>query len=124
VYYREFWSRFAGQPISIGQTFNRLFFYRLYKKYGIGQKYSENVNTSVTHELRHNRIKSTFIETEDIALTAETIGHKSVNSTLLYITEPKKKKPTKIQILKPSVVDDSPVTITKTGVLRIKSNKN
>ncbi len=86
VKYLEFWNHIRKNQIIIPPTFDRFYFYRLYKRLGIFQIMGKNKNNSVTHSLRYMFILQLLDDGENIEAIKEIIGHKSINSTMHYIS--------------------------------------
>lgn len=86
VIYRQYWLDVKRLKSVIAQYRDRFYYYRLYRKYGIYSLIIGNVNTSVTHSLRHALMQ----ETEKLDITpverAAKIGHKSIKSQDNYLT--------------------------------------
>lgn len=74
------------KKIEVGKIFvsSRFYYYRLYKKLGLYQRFGKNVNMSVTHIFRHNvalDMKTSNIDKKDVK---RFLGHKNVKSTEKY----------------------------------------
>lgn len=61
--------------------------YRYYKKLGIGGIMNNNVNSSVTHYLRHLALNQINDVSESVEDTARLAGHKNVKSTRYYVKQ-------------------------------------
>lgn len=69
---------------------NRWFYYRLFKRLGISEKMTGNVNSSVTHVFRYAFIDKMQQITGDIETTGKVIGHVSSKNTQRYEKKSKK----------------------------------
>ncbi len=87
VQYRDFWINFHNSKSTIGSSYNRFYFYRIFKKFGIYSIMVGNSKASVTHYLRYmfvQQLKNSGKTKEQIQ---QIIGHKSIKSTLHYISK-------------------------------------
>jgi len=82
---RSFWFRFLMSESIPPRSYNRFYFYRLYKKLGLYQLSSSNQNASVTHMLRYTYIAQLLEAGETIDSIRQLIGHKNINSTIHYL---------------------------------------
>jgi len=96
VMYRAFWEYLKNSKQSLSSLRDRFFMYRLYRKYGIYTLVVGNINTSVTHSLRHALLS----DTEKLQLTererANKVGHKSTKSQEYYLTSKREKNVSKM----------------------------
>lgn len=86
VRFRNFWEQMRVNNFQLPNSYNRFYFYRLYKKKGIYQAFGKNRKSSTTHYLRYLYIQELLtqgIELEQIKLI---IGHKSIKSTIHYVS--------------------------------------
>lgn len=82
------WRSFPGY---IFADYNRHFVYYMFKKHGISAQIIGNQNKAVTHVLRHQAIENLQKATNDSAVTAQAIGHRSKRSTEHYLNHKIKK---------------------------------
>lgn len=85
VIYNQYWIQIAKSNCEISKSYNRFYFYRLYKKHGISKAFADNKKASVTHLLRYYYIANLVKSGKDIREIATIIGHKSLISTLVYV---------------------------------------
>lgn len=86
VLYRQYWLRLKRNGTSIPTYFSRYYFYRIYKKFGIYNQISKGQCLSVTHSLRYNYINQLLLSGMEAEEIQNIIGHRSVKSTLYYIS--------------------------------------
>jgi integrase len=65
-------------------TFNRYFYYRLFKKMGIVLQSFGSSKCSVTHYFRHNFIRNMANIDKSLELVKDIVGHKSIKNTERY----------------------------------------
>ena len=87
VEYRDFWIHLHNSKATIPSSYNRFYFYRIYKKYGISGIIGDNVNTSVTHYLRFMFVQQLVSSGQDPEQLQQILGHKSIRSTIHYLTK-------------------------------------
>lgn len=87
--YMDFWLNATSLFLPICRLYSRFWFYRKFKELGLYSKYGSNINNSVTHSLRHEKVLELKSNLNDTKLSQSFIGHKSINSTVHY--ERKKK---------------------------------
>jgi|TARA_R100001530_G_C4320651_1_gene155632 integrase len=80
----EFYSRFIGISTQIFKNYNRQYFWREYRKLGIGIQVPGNVRRSVTHSLRHILISSLDNEKVNVKTLKSFIAHKSASAQEAY----------------------------------------
>lgn len=81
----EYLQSFRSFPGYIFADYNRHFVYYLFKRHGISAQIIGNQNKAVTHVLRHQAIENLQRATNDSAVTAQAIGHRSKKSTEHYL---------------------------------------
>ena len=81
----EYLQSFRSFPGYIFADYNRHFVYYLFKRRGISAQIIGNQNKAVTHVLRHQAIENLQRATNDSAVTAQAIGHRSKKSTEHYL---------------------------------------
>jgi site-specific recombinase XerD len=86
ILYQNFWLHLKNTQYLIPKSFNRFYFYRIYKKFGIYSVLGSNTNASVTHVIRYLFILGILQHGETIENVQRLIGHKSVKSTQHYIS--------------------------------------
>lgn len=59
--------------------------YRMYKRLGIVLENTGKKNMSVTHAMRKNYVRDTYKSSNNMGVTKEVVGHKSVKSTEHYV---------------------------------------
>lgn len=82
--FKDFWISESQPLLPLSSVYSRYYFYRLFRKYGLYSTFGVNQKASVTHYFRHLRgleVQSAF---EDWELTASSLGHKSIKSTVFY----------------------------------------
>lgn len=87
--YIEFWKGIRSNPQSIGSTYSRHYWYRLFKKLGLSINTASQHRKAVTHSLRHIYLKEGIRTDEDKATLQRSIGHKNEKSTEHYINQNK-----------------------------------
>lgn len=85
VKFMVYWINFKKHKLVISKSFNRFYFYRLYKKKGVYDSLFSKSNKSVTHIMRYNYIIQLIKTGENIEQIQQLIGHKSINSTIYYV---------------------------------------
>lgn len=88
----EWLQSFRSYPSFIFADYNRHFVYYLFKRRGISSQIIGNQNKAVTHVLRHQAIENLQRATNDSAVTAQAIGHRSKKSTEHYLNHKIQKK--------------------------------
>lgn len=76
--------------LSLPSTYNRFYFYRLFKKKGIYAQFGGNFNNSVTHYFRYSYILELLKQGLQLDQIRKIIGHKSINSTIHYAEQLRK----------------------------------
>lgn len=84
ILFKEFWINNRIYINSILSNYNRFFFYRLFKKYGITFKLPHKTNYNVTHSLRQLFIDSLNVNDVSCELIKKSVGHKNVKSQEYY----------------------------------------
>ncbi|HSH51375.1 MAG TPA: tyrosine-type recombinase/integrase [Bacteroidales bacterium] len=83
----DYWRYFRNNRLTIPSYCNRYYFYRLYKKKGIYLTMRGNKKSSVTHFVRYLYIAKMLNENIDIDIIKKVVGHKSINSTISYVSK-------------------------------------
>jgi len=91
VLYRTFWLSNRTDIRNLFYSFNRFYYYRLFKKHGLSFLIPGKLNMNVTHSLRQLYIESMNEGNISNELIKTTIGHKSINSQEYYKLNGKKK---------------------------------
>jgi hypothetical protein len=93
--YPQVWQAIRLKKIVLSQVRDRFYYYHLYKKYGIMLQLANNINSSVTHALRHayiaNSVGLNLTERE----RANAAGQQSTKSQESYIPTKRKQNRTK-----------------------------
>lgn len=85
IYHREFWQQVKRLKLKPMEPYNRFFFYRLYKRYGIVIEKGANKNAYVTHAFRKN-LADDLNRIDNNELRAQgALGHRSKSSTKRYL---------------------------------------
>lgn len=71
-------------------TFSRFYYYRLFKKMGIGTVYGNSTKASVTHSFRHEYIVNLNELDSSNELVKSNVGHKNIKNTEYYAKGKKK----------------------------------
>lgn len=87
VHYREFWQRVRDNRLTPMQNYNRFYFYRLYKKYGITISRGSHKNNLVTHAFRRELAIDLHSIDGNIKRAQGALGHRSASSTEHYTTD-------------------------------------
>lgn len=85
----EFWINTGQHLLPLSNTYSRFYFYREYKKLGIGAHFGNSVNKSVTHYFRHAVALDSQNKFDNLSDTKMVLGHKSIKSTEKYVTKRK-----------------------------------
>lgn len=91
VKFSYFWLSVKENNFFIPSSYNRFYFYRLYRKKGIYFLNESNKKESVTHALRYLYISSLIQQGLDQEQIRNLIGHKSIKSTIHYVDNLRKK---------------------------------
>jgi len=94
VMFKAFWQLMRVNNWMIPKSYNRFYFYRLYKKKGIYEVFGNNSKKSVTHFLRYNYLLSLLQQNMKIEEIQLILGHKSIRSTIHYVENLKATKRT------------------------------
>ena len=86
-YYYEFWFKSGYGSLPLGEIYSRFYYYRLFKRMGIGQKFNLNSNTSVTHYFRHNLIIELKRQGVPEHMLSSYIGHVSKKTLKYYVNK-------------------------------------
>ena len=87
VHYREFWQRVRDNKLTPMQNYNRFYFYRLYKKFGITISRGSHKNNLVTHAFRKELAGDLHALDGNIKRAQGALGHRSAKSTEHYTTD-------------------------------------
>ncbi len=87
VHYRDFWKRVRDNKLSPMQDYNRFYFYRLYKRFGISISRGSNKNNLVTHAFRRELAGDLYALDGNIKRAQGALGHRSANSTKHYTAD-------------------------------------
>lgn len=123
VHFREEWQRIRDNNLAPMEFYNRFYFYRLYKRYGINKVARDNVNSSVTHLARRAVAEDVYEQSQDIQAVKRALGHKSVRSTQYYVNRESKKTTAPRGVSGSISGEISNIVIQKNDVIRIKSDK-
>jgi len=86
-YYYDFWFKNGYGFLPLVDTYSRFYYYRLFKRLGIGQKFNMNSNTSVTHYFRHNLIIELKRQGVPEHMLSSYIGHVSKKTLKYYVNK-------------------------------------
>lgn len=92
VYFRDYWTKVKCDRLSPMQSYNRFFFYRLYRKYGIVYSNGMFKNNSVTHAFRKSLANDIYSIDNTNLRVQGALGHRSKKSTEHYINSNNKSK--------------------------------
>lgn len=87
VHYREFWERVRDNRLTPMQNYNRFYFYRLYKRFGIAVSRGSGKNNLVTHAFRQALARDLHSIDGNIKRAQGALGHRSANSTEHYTSD-------------------------------------
>lgn len=87
VHYREFWERVRNNQLVPMENYNRFYFYRLYKRFGIVISRGGSKNNLVTHAFRRELASDLHALDGNIKRAQGALGHRSANSTKHYTTD-------------------------------------
>jgi len=79
-----YWQNILKYNLPINRDYSRFYFYRLFKRLGIYERFQGRKNTSVTHYFRQQLMRDFQTGKIDINLRQQFIGHKSPKSTKHY----------------------------------------
>lgn len=82
--FREFWKSVYLNKLTPMAIYNRFFFYRLYRKFGIVYNKENKQNSFVTHAFRKNLADDVYSIDRNKARVQGALGHKSSKSTDHY----------------------------------------
>ena len=80
----SYWQNTLKQNLPLSNTYSRFYYYRLFKRLGIYERFSGRKNSSVTHLFRQKLLREFKTNNIAIDLRAQFIGHKSTKSTKHY----------------------------------------
>ena len=87
VHYRDFWIRVRDNELKPMELYNRFYFYRIYKRFGITVSRPKGRNNLVTHAFRKHLADDMQQLDGNIKRAQGALGHRSVNSTKHYTDE-------------------------------------
>lgn len=87
VHYRDFWIRVRDNELKPMELYNRFYFYRIYKRFGIVISRRKGKNNLVTHAFRKLLADDMQQLDGNIKRAQGALGHRSVNSTKHYTDE-------------------------------------
>lgn len=82
----RFWMSSGSGLLPIKDTFSRFYFYRLFKRIGLYEKFEGHTNNSVTHSFRQKLLRGLKKDGVDSSLLSDFIGHVS-KKTIKYYEE-------------------------------------
>jgi len=85
IMFKDFWEGMRINGWCIPTSYNRFYFYRLYKKKGLYLIFGNNVKNSVTHSLRYGYLISLLEQNLELDEIRHILGHKSIQSTIHYV---------------------------------------
>lgn len=84
VHYREFWATVRDNRLTPMENYNRFYFYRLYKRFGIVVSRGSSKNNLVTHAFRRELASDLHALDGNIKRAQGALGHRSASSTKHY----------------------------------------
>ena len=81
-----FWKNADPGTLPISNTFSRFYFYRLFKRLGLYERFKGHFNNSVTHYFRQKLLRSLKNDGVESSLLSSFIGHVS-KKTIKYYEE-------------------------------------
>lgn len=87
VHYREFWAGVRDNRLTPMENYNRFYFYRLYKRFGIVVSRGSSKNNLVTHAFRRELAGDLHALDGNIKRAQGALGHRSANSTKHYTAD-------------------------------------
>ncbi len=87
VHHREFWERVRDNRLTPMQHYNRFYFYRLYKRFGITVSRGSRKNNLVTHAFRRELAIDLHNIDGNIKRAQGALGHRSAKSTEHYTAD-------------------------------------
>ena len=84
IHYRGYWTRVRDGKLTPMLHYNRFYFYRLYKRFGIQEVRGKGKNNLVTHKFRRELANDLHNIDSDIRRAQGALGHRSSSSTKLY----------------------------------------
>lgn len=83
-YSAEFWQNVRKFNIDWSNGLSRFYYYRLFKKIGLYERFPSQQKLSVTHFFRHYNLYNCANNINELDSLRRYIGHKNINSTLNY----------------------------------------
>ena len=80
----SFWMSSGSGMLPIQDTFSRFYFYRLFKRIGLYEKFEGHVNNSVTHSFRQKLLRGLKKDGVNSSLLSDFIGHVSKKTIKYY----------------------------------------
>lgn len=119
IFMREIWREIRDKKMYPIQSYNRFWFYKLYKKLGISKSNGSGRNNSVTHAPRKMLAQQLYTEKDNYEAARVALGHKDIRSTKYY-TDEKFRQAVLERGVDGSVSGElGPVTIQKNGIIRL-----
>ena len=87
IHYREFWAQVRDNKLIPMQNYNRFYFYRLYKRFGITVSRGSHKNNLVTHAFRRELAADLHNIDGNIKRAQGALGHRSAKSTEHYTAD-------------------------------------
>ena len=87
VFFREFWSDVKKHKLTPMEFYNRFYFYRLYRKFGIVYHKTNKKNAFVTHAFRKALADDIYNIDGNAKRVQGALGHRSATSTKHYTNE-------------------------------------
>lgn len=119
IYLRETWREIRDKKLYPVESYNRFWFYKLYKKLGITKTNGTGRNNSVTHAPRKMLAQQLYTEEGDYEAARVALGHKDVRSTKYYTDEKFRKAVLEGGIGGNASGELGPIVIQKNGVIRL-----
>jgi site-specific recombinase XerC len=82
--FKEYWINYKKNQCDENKRYNRFYFYRLFKKYGIVLSHNSKKHNSVCHAFRHLLLSAPTSESKSQEALKSFIRHKNINSTKYY----------------------------------------
>lgn len=89
VYYRDYWKQVREMKMQPMKHYNRFYFYRVYKRFGIHSRRCKGKNDLVTHAFRKNLADDLYQLDNNEKRVQGGLGHRSSASSRYYIDKKK-----------------------------------
>lgn len=89
LHFREFWKRVKELELSPMEYYDRYYFYRVYKRFGVSISNGKGKNNLVTHAFRRNLAQDIYTIDNNALRVQGALGHRSKSSTEFYIDKDK-----------------------------------